>query len=110
MVLSSSALISQAQTKNAKTETFKVYGNCDMCKKTIEKAANKKNVKAVWNVDSKALTFTYDSTKTNSDEVLKRIANAGYDNDKFTAPDAAYNGLHHCCKYDRKNADKPHSH
>ena len=26
--------------KNAKTETVKVYGNCGMCEKTIESAAN----------------------------------------------------------------------
>ena len=28
-----------AQIKNAKTETVKIYGNCGMCEKTIEKAA-----------------------------------------------------------------------
>ncbi len=36
-----SASVSQAQIKNAKTETVKVYGNCGMCKTTIEKAGNK---------------------------------------------------------------------
>jgi threonine synthase len=30
----------QSQINNA--ETVKVYGNCDMCETTIEKAANKK--------------------------------------------------------------------
>lgn len=100
----------QAQTKNTKTETFKVYGNCGMCKKTIEKAANKNSAKAIWNEDSKALTVTYDSTKTNSTEILKRIADAGYDNDKFTAPDDVYKKLHHCCQYDRKSTEAPHGH
>ena len=33
-----------AQIKNAKTETFKVYGNCGMCESKIEKSGNvKKN-------------------------------------------------------------------
>ncbi|HFG0566975.1 TPA: heavy-metal-associated domain-containing protein, partial [Flavobacterium psychrophilum] len=51
-----------AQIKNAKTETVKIYGNCDMCEKTIEKAGNlKKIAKVDWNVDTKMATLTYDS-------------------------------------------------
>ncbi|HCI58059.1 MAG TPA: mercury transporter, partial [Bacteroidetes bacterium] len=33
-----------AQIKNAKTETVKIYGNCEMCEKTIEAAGNVKKV------------------------------------------------------------------
>lgn len=92
----------EAQIKNAKTEIVKVYGNCGMCKKTIEKAANEKGiVKTDWNVDSKMLTMTYDSAKTNPDAILKKVAYAGYDSDAFRAPDEAYNELHGCCQYDR---------
>lgn len=92
----------EAQIKNAKTETVKVYGNCGMCKKTIEKAANEKGVvKSDWDVDSNMLTMTYDSAKTNADAVLKKVAYAGYDSDKFRAPDEVYNELHGCCQYDR---------
>ncbi|WPR72752.1 heavy-metal-associated domain-containing protein [Flavobacterium sp. NG2] len=91
-----------AQIKNAKTETVKIYGNCGMCKKTIEKAATVKGVATVsWDVDTKMATLSYDSTKTNQDEILKRIANAGYDSDKFPATNAAYNQLPKCCQYDR---------
>lgn len=98
-----STTASYAQIKNAKTETVKVYGNCGMCKTTIEKAANKKKIsKADWNVDSKMATITYDSRKTKLDAVLKNIALAGYDNQSFLAPDAAYNKLPGCCKYDRE--------
>ncbi len=93
----------QAQIKNAKTTTVKVYGNCGMCETTIEKAANKsKTSKADWNEETKMATITYDSKKTNVDAVLKSIALAGYDNEKFLAPDAAYNKLPGCCKYDRE--------
>ena len=46
--------------------------------------------------------ITYDSTKTSVKEVLKRIADAGYDNQLFIAQDAAYSKLHACCQYDRK--------
>lgn len=93
----------QSQIKNAKTETVKVYGNCGMCETTIEKAANKKKIsKADWNEDTKMAKITYDSKKTTLDAVLKNIALAGYDNQSFLAPDAAYNKLHGCCKYDRE--------
>ena len=38
-----STVASIAQTKNQKTETVKIYGNCEMCESTIEKAGNMKN-------------------------------------------------------------------
>ena len=92
-----------AQIKNAKTETVKIYGNCGMCEKTIEKAGNIKQISKVdWNVDTKMATITYDSKKTNQDAILKRIALSGYDSDKFLAPDNAYSKLPGCCQYDRE--------
>ena len=92
------------QIKNAKTESVKIYGNCEMCEKTIEAAGNLKKVATVdWNKDSKMATITYDSTKTNQDEILKRIALAGYDSDKFLAPDDVYSKLAGCCQYERVN-------
>ena len=92
-----------AQIKNATTETVKIYGNCGMCKTTIETAGNLKKVaKVEWNKDTKMATLTYDATKTSQDEILKRIALAGYDNDKFLAPDAVYDTLHGCCQYERE--------
>lgn len=91
-----------AQIKNAKTETVKIYGNCGMCKTTIEKAGNvKKEASVEWNKDTKTATLTYDSDKTNQDEILKRIALAGYDSEKFRAPDDVYAKLAECCQYDR---------
>lgn len=93
-----------AQIKNVSNETVKIYGNCDMCNSTIEKAGNIKNVaEVVWNKDSKMATMTYDDTRTNPDEILKRIALAGYDSDKFLAPDDAYAKLRECCQYERIN-------
>lgn len=88
--------------KNSKTASFKVAGNCNMCKENIENAANRKGiVKATWDVDSKMLELTYNSVKTTTNEVLKRIAYAGYDNEQFLAPDEAYAKLEKCCQYDR---------
>lgn len=99
MLLSTSI---NAQIKNAKTETVKVYGNCGMCKTTIEKTGSiKKIAKVDWNQETQMATLTYDTSLTNQDEILKRIALAGYDSDKFLAPDEVYNNLHGCCQYDR---------
>lgn len=96
------SLLYTAQIKNAKTKTVKISGNCDMCKSTIEKSGNVKNVATVnWNEDSKMATLTYDPSKTNQQEILKRIANAGYDSESFYAPDDVYAKLPSCCQYKR---------
>lgn len=96
--------VSNAQIKNAKTETVKIYGNCGMCETTIEKAGNIKKTAIVdWNKDTKMATITYDAKKTNQDEILKRIGLAGYDSDKFLAPDDVYAKLPECCLYERVN-------
>jgi len=92
----------EAQIKNKKSESVKIYGNCGMCKETIEKAGNKKRqAVVVWDKQTKMATIDYDSTKTTKDEVLKRIALAGYDNELYLAPENAYNDLHSCCQYER---------
>lgn len=92
-----------AQMKNLKTDTVKVFGNCEMCKTNIEKAAKKNKISAAeWNEHTRMATITYDSRKTILDAVLKNIALAGYDNEKFLAPDASYNKLADCCKYVRE--------
>jgi copper chaperone CopZ len=94
----------QAQIKSATTENVKIYGNCEICEKTIEKAGNLKKVAQVdWNKDTKMAILTYDSKKTNQSEILKRIALAGYDSDEFLAPDDVYAKLASCCKYERVN-------
>jgi hypothetical protein len=92
----------KAQSKNVKTETVKIYGNCEMCEKTIETAGSVKKIATVdWNKDTKMALISYDTLKTTQDEILKRIALAGYDSDKFLAPDAVYLKLPSCCKYER---------
>jgi copper chaperone CopZ len=93
---------SNAQIKNAKAEVVKIYGNCGMCESKIEKAGSLKNIAQVdWNKETKMATLSYDANKTNPEEILKRIALAGYDSDTFLAPDKAYSSLDDCCKYDR---------
>lgn len=100
LLLSTNTL--SAQIKNAKIETFHVNGNCEMCKKTIENAGNrKKESQVTWNADSQSADISYDAKKTTADAVLKRIALAGYDNEKYLAPDETYAKLHGCCQYER---------
>lgn len=90
-----------AQSNKKVSKTVAINGNCGMCKKTIENAANNKDVKLVWSPESKTATITYNQSKTNVEDVLKRVANAGYDNESYKAKDEIYNKLHGCCQYDR---------
>jgi len=94
--------VCNAQIKNSVTEKVKVSGNCGMCKTTIEKVGSIKNTAKVdWDADTQMAILTYDATKTNQDEILKRIALSGYDSEKFLAPDNTYSKLPGCCQYDR---------
>lgn len=84
------------------TETFKVSGNCGMCKSAIEKAAKKAGAEAAtWDKDTKVITVTYNTATTNTAKIQQQIAGAGYDNVGFKTTTAAYNKLHACCKYER---------
>lgn len=85
------------------TSTFKVWGNCDMCKETIENSLKVDGVqKADWNSDTKLMKISYDAKKISLDQIEKNIANVGYDNVKYKGDDAAYSSLHECCQYERK--------
>ena len=101
------ATVAIAQTK---TETFKVSGNCGMCKTKIEKAAKDAGAKSAdWNADTKNLTVTYKSSTTNAAKIQQQIAVVGYDNVGFKATTEAYDKLHGCCKYDREASVKTQS-
>lgn len=88
-----------------KKESFKVSGNCGMCKAKIEKAAKDAGAKeAEWDVDTKMLTVSYKSSTTNAAKIQQKIAAVGYDNVGAKATTEAYNKLHGCCKYERTEA------
>jgi copper chaperone CopZ len=89
-----------SQITSTKTETLKVSGNCDMCKARIEKAAKLDGItKAEWSVKTKTLSVTYDPAKSNLEQVGKKVAAAGHDNEKAKATDTVYSKLPGCCKY-----------
>jgi copper chaperone CopZ len=85
------------------TSTFKIWGNCEMCKETIEGSLKVAGIsKADWNVDSKIMTVAYDSSKISLDQIQKNIAAVGYDTEKYKGDDKAYHELAECCQYERK--------
>lgn len=103
-ILSVAALVFACNMAFAQTttESFKVSGNCGMCKSKIEKAAKEAGAKeASWDADKQEITVTYKSSSTNTAKIQQKIADAGYDNAGFRGSDIAYNKLHSCCKYDR---------
>lgn len=101
-------LACNTQIKNATTERVKIHGNCGMCERTIEEAGQVKREAAVdWDADTQMAVLTYDPQRTNRDEILKRIALAGYDSDQYLAPKDAYAALPACCQYDRTNKTDP---
>lgn len=86
-----------------KTETFKVWGNCEKCKVAIETACNLDGVSEKnWNVESTLMTVKFDTTKITLDGIQQSIAKAGYDNDTYYGDDYAYGKLPSCCQYERK--------
>jgi len=95
-----------------KTEKFKVYGNCGMCEKRIEKAANSVDgvQSADWNKESKMMEVKFDDAKTDVHKVHMAIAKVGHDTEMHKAKDSVYNDLPGCCKYDRAVEKAEHSH
>ncbi|MCB0555631.1 MAG: heavy-metal-associated domain-containing protein [Phaeodactylibacter sp.] len=83
--------------------TFTVYGNCGMCKRTIEGALNGNAAiqSANWDMKAKQLTVKYDAQAIQLDEIKAKVAAVGYDSDTHRAPDAVYSNLHGCCQYER---------
>ena len=92
----------------AKTEKFEVKGNCGMCEKRIEKAANSVDgvTTANWDKETKILEVSYDSNKTSAHQIQMAIADAGHDTPMHKAKDEAYNALPRWCQYDRTEAEK----
>ena len=89
------------------TETFDVSGNCGMCENKIEKAAKDAGATAAeWDVDTKKLTVTFNSSSTNLAKIQKKIAKVGYDNAGATASQESYDKLHGCCKYERTGTNE----
>ena len=101
------AFSGQAQVKKSKNakHDIEVKGNCDMCKKRIEKAAfGVKGVKsAEWHSDDQTLHLIIDENKTTALKVQESVAKAGHDTKEVKAEKDTYDNLHGCCQYDRES-------
>ncbi|MEC4049291.1 heavy-metal-associated domain-containing protein [Flavobacterium sp. SUN046] len=106
MMLLFVAFSTQAQEKKNKNAkySFEVNGNCDLCKKRIEKAAySVAGVKsAYWSVDTHQINLIINEEKSSVEEVKKAIAKVGHDADEVKATKEDYDNLHSCCQYERK--------
>lgn len=92
----------QTKTKN-QSLSFKVWGNCEMCKKTIETALDVKGVKsAEWNTETKMLAVVFNPEKVNETKLHELVSATGYDTEKQKGSDKAYKELPDCCQYTRK--------
>jgi copper chaperone CopZ len=90
-------------TAKAEHSMIKVWGNCGMCKKTIETAIADIDglSKGEWDVEKKVLHVEFDASKTSVEKISQAVAGSGYDTEFDTATKDAYNGLHSCCQYQR---------
>ena len=90
-----------------KTSEFEVLGNCNGCKKRIEKAVNAIDgvASANWNKDTKIIQMTYDSDKTSLEDISKAINGVGHDTKFGKASNSAYDALPGCCQYEREGTE-----
>lgn len=98
-LLSTQFIFAQNLSKNQ----FKVKGNCEMCKERIESTAKKAGAKeARFSIDLQILTVeTVGNMST--DDILKKVAEAGHDNERYKASDESYKKLPECCHYERNS-------
>jgi periplasmic mercuric ion binding protein len=100
--LSTSAQTTSKPSTQSKTETFKVWGKCEMCKARIEKAVKAEGAtSANWDEKTLMLAVTFDPSKTSVELLSKKLASVGHDTEKFKASDDVYAKLPGCCHYER---------
>jgi copper chaperone CopZ len=92
------------QKADKKTETVEIKSSvvCGMCEERVKKdLAFEKGVKEVAvNLETKVITVSYRTDKTDKEKIKKAITNIGYDADEMMANETAYKKLPACCKKD----------
>lgn len=86
--------------KKVDTVEIKTSAICNMCKERIEHdMAFEKGVKSVeLDNDTKILTITYKTSKTNKEKLRKAVTMIGYDADDMLADQKAHDKLPACCQ------------
>ena len=92
----------QAQSKKT---SFVVNGMCGMCKDRIESTLDVKGVTfASWSEETHLCNVTFNSKKISEKEIHQLLAAKGHDTPICRSTDEAYNNLHPCCHYARKDS------
>ena len=101
LVSTAGTALSQEQKKE-ETITIKTSAVCGMCKNRIEENMKfEKGVTAVeLDLETKILSVTYKTSKTNPDKLREAVTKIGYDADDKPANAKAYEKLPPCCKKD----------
>ena len=101
LIIFPTLILAQQSQKKIVASQFMVYGNCEMCKKTIEKAAiSIKGVKmATWDIPSNQLSLLYHRRKVEVINIHNVIAKSGYSTSEIKAKKEDYNKLPMCCQY-----------
>jgi copper chaperone CopZ len=101
-LLFSTNLFAQKKAKKIETVEIKSSVVCGMCEeRVIKDLAFEKGVKDVKvNLETKMISVTYRSNKTDKETLKKAITKIGYDADDLLADDEAYEELPACCKKD----------
>ena len=90
-----------SQTKKI---SFLVNGMCGMCEERIENALDVKGISfASWSEETKVCNVTFNTQKITEKKIHELLAQEGHDTPLSRATDEAYNNLHHCCRYVRKD-------
>ena len=102
LLIGFTGMAQQKKNKNAKY-SVEVNGNCEMCKKRIEKAAfSVAGVKsAAWSADDATLHLIINEEKCSVNDVEKAVAKVGHDTKNVKAAKEDYEKLHTCCQYER---------
>ena len=102
-IVSVFALTSCNNMEGMENKEFTVYGNCGMCKKTIE--GSLKDVDGVasakWDMSTDKMSVSFDPKVISLADIHTKIASVGYDTEEERAPDEVYEKLHSCCQYER---------
>ncbi len=106
LILFCLSILNSCQGKNEQfgtKDTFKVWGNCSMCEKTIEESLALEGVyKADWDKGTKMILVNYDSMKYTNLKIQKSITKTGCDTELILCENDAYSDRPDCCKYERK--------
>lgn len=93
----------EGKSESTHQELIKVYGNCGMCERRIEKAARSVEgvYTAAWNKETKLLELTFNHEVFNERRLHEAVTLVGHDTEKLKARNQDYESLPKCCLYSR---------